>query len=68
MRSKNLGMRHVCPMPSAAAGLIDASWCFERMAPVLSALTPIESEADMLRPKLLVAEDGRLTVRYCPTG
>lgn len=57
---------HQCPVKLAAGGLIDRSWCFDNFAERLAALPPIQSEADMLRPQLLLAKDGPLTVRYCP--
>lgn len=57
---------HTCPVSASTGDLIDRSWCFDRFAHVLSKLPPINSEADMLRPELLLVDDGRLSVRYCP--
>ena len=57
---------HVCPMPVATGGLIDRSWCFEHMAGVLTRTAPIVTETDMLRPELLLFEEGPLVLRYCP--
>lgn len=57
---------HVCPVVAGAGGLIDDSWCFERMAEVLVGMPPIVSETDVLRPELVLFEKERLTVRYCP--
>ena len=57
---------HLCPVVAGAGGLIDGSWCIERMAEVLFAMPPIVTEADVLCPELLLFEKGRLTVRYCP--
>lgn len=57
---------HRCPVSVSAGGLIDPSWCFDRFAGVLSDLPPISVEEDVLRPELLLADDGRISVRYCP--
>ena len=57
---------HLCPVLVGAGGLIDDSWCFERMAQVLVGMPPIDTEADVLRSELLLYEKGRLSVRYCP--
>lgn len=57
---------HLCPVVAGAGGPIDDSWCLERMAEVLVGMAPIVSEADVLGPELLLFEEGRLSVRYCP--
>ena len=57
---------HLCPVVAGAGGLIDDSWCFERMAEVLLGMPPIVTETDVLGPELLLYEKGRLSVRYCP--
>ncbi len=57
---------HLCPVVAGAGGLIDASWCFDRMAEVLIGMPPIVSETDVLCPELFLFEKGRLSVRYCP--
>ena len=57
---------HLCPVVAGAGGLIDDSWCFDRMAEVLVGMPPIVTEADMLCPELLLFEKGRLSIRYCP--
>jgi hypothetical protein len=57
---------HLCPVVAGAGGLIDDSWCFDRMAEVLVGMPPIVTETDVLRPELLLFENGRLSVRYCP--
>lgn len=57
---------HLCPVVAGACGLIDNSWCFDRMAEVLVGMPPIVTEADVLCPELLLFEQGRLSVRYCP--
>jgi hypothetical protein len=57
---------HLCPVVAGAGGLIEDSWCFERMAEVLVGMRPIVTEADVLCPELLLFEQGRLSVRYCP--
>ncbi|MDQ1394656.1 MAG: hypothetical protein QOF30_3633 [Acidimicrobiaceae bacterium] len=57
---------HLCPVALGAGGLIDRSWCFEQMAEVLSGLAPITTEAEMMQPELLLAQEGRVTLRYCP--
>jgi hypothetical protein len=57
---------HDCPVAQAAGGLIRQSWCFDTFAERLAGLPPITAAADVLRPELLLAEDGPLSVRYCP--
>ena len=57
---------HLCPVMAGAGGLIDASWCLGRMAEVLVGMPPIVTEADVLCPELVLYEEGRLSVRYCP--
>jgi len=57
---------HVCPVGTGGGGLIDRNWCFDQMGPVLSRMSPITAEADVLAPDLVLAEDGPLTIRYCP--
>jgi uracil-DNA glycosylase len=57
---------HVCPVTAGAGGLIEESWCFGRMADVLGAMPPITVAADVLRPELLLYEQGPLSIRYCP--
>lgn len=57
---------HLCPIAVGAGGLIDPSWCFSFFAERLTALSPITSESDTLAPELLLAEDGPLSIRYCP--
>jgi hypothetical protein len=57
---------HVCPVAAAAGGLIDRSWCFDDFAERLAALPPIRSQSDVLRSELILAQQGPLTVRYCP--
>ena len=57
---------HLCPVVAGAGGLVDDSWCFDRMAEVLMGMPPIVTETDVLCPELLLYEKGRLSVRYCP--
>lgn len=57
---------HCCPVIPAVGGLIDRSWCFDTFAERLPRLPRIASESDVLRPELVLAEDGPLVVRYCP--
>jgi hypothetical protein len=57
---------HLCPVTRSAGGLLDSSWCFDRFGERLVGLPPIRSEADVVRPELLLAHTGRVTVRYCP--
>jgi hypothetical protein len=57
---------HLCPVAAGAGGLIEESWCFDRMADVLAAGPPIMTAADVLRPELLLYDKGSLSVRYCP--
>jgi hypothetical protein len=57
---------HLCPVIAGAGGLIDASWCLGQMAEVLVGMPPIVPEADVLCPELVLVEEGRLSVRYCP--
>ena len=58
--------KHICPVVAGAGGLIDPAWCFEQMASVLGALPPIVTEDDMARQELLLFDDGRISLRYCP--
>ena len=51
---------------AGAGGLIEESWCFDRMAGVLAAMPPITTATDVPRPELLLFEKGSLSVRYCP--
>jgi hypothetical protein len=57
---------HVCPIDAAAGGPIDRSWCFDHYGERLAQLPPIRTEADALHPDLVLATEGRVTVRYCP--
>lgn len=57
---------HNCPVARSTTGLIDPSWCFDRFARILSNLPSIHAEADVLCPALVLAEDGPISVRYCP--
>ena len=57
---------HVCAVKAGAGGLINEAWCFQEMAEVLSLLPRITTPVDMLRPELLLFEDGPVIVRYCP--
>jgi hypothetical protein len=55
------------PVTRSAGGLIDDSWCFDTYGKRLAELPPICSEADILRPELLLTKTGRVTVYYCPS-
>jgi hypothetical protein len=57
---------HVCPVGTGGGGFIEEHWCFDQMAPILSRMSPITSEADVLVPELVLAQDGPLTIRYAP--
>lgn len=57
---------HPCPIREGAGGLIDCSWCIDNFAERLAQLPADLSEADVLRPDLLLWEEGDVSIYYVP--
>ena len=57
---------HLCPIRSAAGGLIASSWCIDNFAERLAKLPPKITESEITRSDLLLVEEGDVSVYYVP--
>jgi hypothetical protein len=57
---------HLCPIRAGAGGLISEDWCIDTFAPKLAALPDDLRESQIIRPELLLWEQGPLSIYYVP--